>query len=88
MAAMVWMAFGFSCVSGVMLVSDWIRVRRPVHLLRRRPALQSRPTAPAWAVEELKFVRATDRLSQVDSRVVTQTRRSDDLLRSLSAEAA
>jgi hypothetical protein len=87
MAAIVWMAFGFACVSGVMVVSDWIKVRRPFHM-GRRPELQSTVTAPTWALEDLKFLWAAERLTLVDEAGLRHAGSGGDLLPDQALAAA
>jgi hypothetical protein len=65
MTAIVWMMLGFSSVSGLMLISDWVRAHRPSVYFGRRPELQVRVNAPAWALEEVQSVQAAERLSQL-----------------------
>jgi hypothetical protein len=64
MTTLVWMMLGFSAVSGLMLISDWVRTHRPSLFLGGRPERRSTVNAPAWALEELKFLRAAERLAQ------------------------
>ena len=64
MVAMVWMTLGFSAVSGLMLISDWVRVHRPSLFFNDRRRARFTAGAPAWSREDVRFVRAAERVAQ------------------------
>jgi hypothetical protein len=87
MSTLVCIMLGFSSVSGLMLISDWIRTHRPSMFLGQSD-LRVRVNAPEWALQELQFVSAAERLMQVEASVLPHARLSGDLRPQRCAEAA
>lgn len=87
MTTLMWMMLGFSSVSGLMMMSDWIRAHRP-SLFLGQSELRVRVNAPAWALEELQVVHAAERLMQGGPSALPQACLSGDLRPQRYAEAA
>jgi hypothetical protein len=72
---------GTALVMAAMRVSDRFMIQRYSVFLGRGTELQPVVNAPAWALEELKFIRAAERLTQVDAVDVSHSCVADLLVK-------